>query len=103
MDVFIPNETKPTGSSRSKSVRFFKEIKVKRVEPYYEYDDDEYDATWYSEEELHAVVVDCLLTCQKMAEGEPVLEEEGECIRGLEYKTPSGSRLGKKPKPKPGE
>lgn len=78
---------------QGKSVAFFELVGIKRIVPYYEYSDDEHDATWYSEDQLREVVSECVATCRMMTQGEPILEEEGLCSRGLEFKTPSGSRF----------
>jgi hypothetical protein len=81
--------------SKTTIVQFSPTVKYRGIPRFCDYTGAEHDATWYSNEQLQDILVECYLTCQNMMLGYPVLEEDGFCSRGLEYKTTSGSKFRK--------
>jgi len=99
MDLFVA-PPKQKSASHSKKVQFCSKKRWKSIRHFRDYSDEEHAATWYSIEQLLEVVADCVFTCRMMMNGDLVLEDEGFCSRGLEYKTPSGSQFRKENKAK---
>jgi hypothetical protein len=83
---------RPKSKNGGKSVTFNRRVRFKNIRHIDDFSDREYFATWYVEEDLEAIFNHCVETVTKMVHGEVVLEEEGFSPRGLEYKTPTGSK-----------
>ena len=82
-----------TSSSKPKSVHFAPLVKKKTIKHYKDFSDEEFSLTWLTSEELHGILQDCIKTVKMMVRGELILEDvDGLCVRGLEFKTPEGSR-----------
>jgi hypothetical protein len=81
--------------SKTTIVQFSPNIKFRSIPRFSNYTRAEHEVTWYSTEQLQDSMSDCYVTCRKMMRGDPILEEEGFCSRGLEYKTSSGQKFRK--------
>jgi hypothetical protein len=68
-------------------------IRYKTVKNSESYKKEEFQATWYSEEDFKKIFSECVSTVRKVVHRQPILEEEGFTLRGLEYKTPKGSKF----------
>ena len=79
-------------------VTFNKRVSFKYIKHIDEYTDEEYFATWYVEEDLKEIFNDCVDNVRKMVNGQTLDESKGYCSRGLEYKTPTGSKARKQNK-----
>ena len=80
-------------TSAPKSVHFAPLVKKKTIKHYKDFSDEEFFLTWLSSEELHDILQGCIKTVKMMVRGELILEDvDGLCVRGLEFKTPEGSR-----------
>lgn len=86
--------------SHGKAVSFSPLIRYKQMKHINDYSDEEFFATWLVEDELRGILKQCAQTVKMMVRGEPVVEADGFCSRGLEYKTPVGSRGRKENKSK---
>jgi hypothetical protein len=85
-------------SSQKTFVTFNKRVSFKYIKHIDDYTDEDYFATWYVEEDLTEIFNDCVDNVRKMVNGIPLSETEGCCSRGLEYKTPTGSKARKENK-----
>jgi hypothetical protein len=85
-------------SQKTSCVTFNKRVSFKCIKHIDDYTDEEYFATWYVEEDLTEIFNDCVDNVRKMVNGITLNEDEGYCPRGLEYKTPTGSKARKENK-----
>jgi hypothetical protein len=60
-----------------------------------DFTDAEFEDRWYSQTYLHFIKKECAKTVRMMVKEEVLLEEDGFCKRGLEYKTPKGAKFRK--------
>lgn len=77
---------------RKRTVRFAPLVMKKAIKHHKDYTEEEFFATWLSQAELSDILQHCVLTVKRTVRGLSVEEHDGYCIRGLEYKTPSGSK-----------
>lgn len=81
----------PTSSGQQKkSVSFLPCVLMYRTLHINNYSDVEIDNTWYNAEEMQAIVDDCVTIISSIGEEEPA--NNAQCIRGLEFRTPSGQK-----------
>ena len=76
-----------------RSVTFASAVAVEHlVAPLSELLNDDTSCIWYSEADFERIRKEFNSTIKKAASGKPILEEEGECMRGLEGRTKFGAR-----------
>lgn len=80
-----PELRKPKGASK---VRFYPRVRIQRVTNRKNLNKQEVRDVWYSRDEFKAIRKECYDTIKLMKQFEVLEEEEGYCVRGLEYKTP---------------
>jgi hypothetical protein len=85
----------PRQESSKKSVSFSPIIRFRNVKHIDDFTDEEFEETWNSQTDLDIILEECAETVYMMVNGEVLLEEDGFCKRGLEYKTPKGSKFRK--------
>ena len=84
-----PEPRKPRGASK---VSFYPRVRIQRVTNRKKLDKQQVQDVWYSRDEFTAIRKECFYTIKLMKVGEVLEEEEGFCVRGLEYKTPDAYR-----------
>jgi hypothetical protein len=73
---------------RSTRVRFYPHVRIQRVTNRKDLPKKQIEQVWYNREEFKGTRNECLSTIKLMADGQELNDEdEGLCIRGLEYKT----------------
>jgi hypothetical protein len=77
-------------SSPRRRVSFSRDVQIQTVILRSEISQDEFEATWYCQHEFRAMKKSLVPTIKKMAKGIPL--DENEESRGLEHKTPEGSK-----------
>ena len=87
-------EVKPR-PERSKNVSFNPIKRYRTMKHINDFTAEERIDIWYSNAELAAVVKECAITVLKVVQGENLKDEDGICIRGLEFKTPEGAKFKK--------
>jgi hypothetical protein len=80
-----PVPRKPRGASK---VRFYPRVRIQRVTNRKNLDKQQVQDVWYSRDEFKAIRKECFDTIKLLKQCEVLEEEEGYCVRGLEYKTP---------------
>lgn len=76
-----------------RTVTFNQEVYVREIEHINDMDDDEVDDIWYSRGDYKDMKAKYSITARMMARGWNIPEDDPEhCTRGLEYRTPEGSR-----------
>jgi hypothetical protein len=88
----------PREPRRGRSVSFNPILRFKPVKHINDYSDRDCCSIWLMEEELEDIFDHCVETVKMMVRGELLLEDEGYCPRGLEFKTPAGARARKESK-----
>mmetsp|Transcript_6503 Transcript_6503/g.11207 ORF Transcript_6503/g.11207 Transcript_6503/m.11207 type:complete len:237 (-) Transcript_6503:80-790(-) len=74
-----------------KSVSFAPQVKVFPIRHINDFTPYEVETIWYRERELKDIKADCLTTARLVFEQRP-LDEDTQCFRGLEYRTPDGHK-----------
>eukprot|EP00531_Pseudo-nitzschia_arenysensis_P011498 CAMPEP_0116128036 /NCGR_PEP_ID=MMETSP0329-20121206/7149_1 /TAXON_ID=697910 /ORGANISM="Pseudo-nitzschia arenysensis, Strain B593" /LENGTH=217 /DNA_ID=CAMNT_0003622155 /DNA_START=75 /DNA_END=728 /DNA_ORIENTATION=+ len=81
----------PTSSAQQKkSVSFLPSVLMYRTLHINDYTDEEIDNTWYNGEEMQTIVDNCVRIISSIDEENPA--NNTQCIRGLEFRAPSGSK-----------
>jgi hypothetical protein len=80
-----PRQEIPRSTTR---VTFYPHVRIQRVTNRKDLPKKQIRQVWYSREEFKGIRNECHSTIKLMADGEELInEDEGLCIRGLEYKT----------------
>jgi hypothetical protein len=91
-------DVKPREQRRGKSVSFNPILRFKAVKHINDYSDKEYSSLFLTEDDLEDIFDECVENVKMMVRGEILVEEDGYCPRGLEFKTPRGARARKESK-----
>jgi hypothetical protein len=83
-----------------KSVQFKDTTTFREILPLSEISDDEMAEVWYNEDDYAEIKGHVTDTIRRVSNGEPVGEEDGYCMRGLEGRTKFGARRRKNNKAK---
>ena len=82
-----PSRGKVEKAKKRGRVTFYPRVRIQRVTNRKDIPKQQINDVWYSREEFKNIRRECLETVDLMTEGK-MKEEEGFCIRGLEYKVP---------------
>jgi hypothetical protein len=83
--VSVPVSPEPRKPSK---VRFYSRVRIQRVTNRKNLDKQQVQDVWYSRDEFKAIRKECFHTIKCMKQNQVLEEEDGYCVRGLEYKTP---------------
>lgn len=86
-----PAVEKTAPSAARKKVSFFPNVSVQEIPHIVDLDIDEIEATWYTKAEYKAVKQSVASILRLMINGGLTNNEEEECTRGLEHRTPEGA------------
>jgi hypothetical protein len=81
-------KAKPQG----KSVYFSIDTKVYKITALSELSEEDLSLIWYRNDDFERIKKESAVIMEKYKNDEPIIEEEGHCMRGLEAKTKFGAR-----------
>lgn len=90
------DQTHPSdiASPKRRTVSFAPVIRFKPVKHIDDFTEEQIEATWYTEYDLNIIRAACITTVRQMV-FKKTINEETDCTRGLEFKTPSGAKFRK--------
>ena len=91
-------ELSPRISRQCCTVSFAPSIRFKPVKHIDDFTDEEIEDIWFTEYDLNVIRADCVATVRNMINNKELIDEETNCTRGLEFKTPAGAKFRKKNK-----
>lgn len=76
-----------------RGVRFAPTVKVRKISSHRLLKDEQREAIWYSSEECKEIRACAVSTVKRLMKGENVDDDEDDCSRGLEFKTPKKNKI----------
>jgi hypothetical protein len=86
-------ETKASVVADRKAVHFDVSVKVRKIRSHRKYSDKERRSLWYSPVEAKELRAAAVTTVKKMMNNIDVDQDEDDCSRGLEFKTPKKNKI----------
>jgi hypothetical protein len=81
-------------SPKHRAVSFAPSIRYKPVKHIDDFTDEQIEDIWFTEYDLNVIRADCVATVRHMMY-KRAIDEETDCTRGLEFKTPAGAKFRK--------